>query len=66
MRDLRSAPAPKPGDPKTSYGSEDIRIRQYGDTAIVAFRLIGTTEKDGKVTITKYLNTGTFLKRNGK
>ena len=38
MRDMRSAPAPKPEDPKTSYGAEDIRIQQYGDTAIVAFR----------------------------
>jgi ketosteroid isomerase-like protein len=66
MRDLRSAPAPKPRDPKTTYGPEDIRIQQYGDTAIVAFRLVGTTEKDGKVVVSKYLNTGTFLKRNGK
>jgi hypothetical protein len=66
MRDMRSAPAPKPGDQKTTYGAEDIRIQQYGDTAIVAFRLVGTTEKDGKVVVTKYLNTGAFLKRNGK
>jgi Domain of unknown function (DUF4440) len=66
MRDMRSAPTPKPGDPKTSYGAEDIRIQQYGDTAIVAFRLVGTTEKDGKVVVSKYLNSGTFLKRNGK
>ena len=66
MRDIRSAPAPRPGDPKNSYGAEDIRIQQYGDTAIVAFRLVGTTEKDGKVVVSKYLNSGTFLKRNGK
>jgi hypothetical protein len=66
MRDMRSAPSSKPGDPKTTYGAEDIRIQQYGDTAIVAFRLVGTTEKDGKVVVTKYLNTGAFLKRNGK
>src|SRR5262249_17245086 len=48
MRDMRSAPSSKPGDPKTTYGAEDIRIQQYGDTAIVAFRLVGKTEKDGK------------------
>jgi len=66
MRDLRSAPAPKPGDPKTTYGAEVIRIQQYGDTAIVAFRLVGTTEKDSMVVVAKDLNTGTFLKRNGK
>jgi hypothetical protein len=66
MRDQRSAPAPKPGDPTTTYGAEDIRIQQYGDAAIVAFRLVGTTMKDGKTVVSNYLNTGTFLKRNGK
>ena len=66
MKDVRSAPAPKPGDPKTIYTSEDVRIQQYGNTAIVAFRLVATTEKDGKIEVAKYLNSGTFLKRKGK
>jgi len=66
MRDVRSAPAPKPGDPTSTYTAEEIRIQQYGETAIVAFRLVNTAEKDGKSEVTKYLNTGTFLKRNGK
>lgn len=66
MRDVRSAPAPKPGDAKTIYTAEDIRIQQYGHTAIVAFRLVGTTEKDGRTDVANYLNTGTFLKRKGK
>jgi ketosteroid isomerase-like protein len=65
MKDVRSAPAPKPGDAKTSYTAEDIRIQQYGGTAIVAFRLVATTEKDGKTEVANYLNTGTFLKRKG-
>src|SRR5499426_2854880 len=66
MRDVRSAPTRKPGDPTTTYGAEDIRIQQYGDTAIVAFRLVGAAMRDGKTVVTNYLNTGTFLKRNGK
>lgn len=66
MRDVRSAPAPKPGDPTTAYTAEDIRIQQYGTTAIVAFRLVATSKKEGKTEVTNYLNTGTFLKRNGK
>lgn len=66
MKDVRSAPAPKPGDAMTTYTAEDIRIQQYGNTAIVAFRLVGTTEKDGKTEVAKYLNSGTFLKRKGK
>jgi len=38
MRDLREAPAPKADDPKTVYTAENVRIQQYGTTAIVAFR----------------------------
>ena len=51
---------------QTTYSAEDIRIRQYGATAIVAFELVGTTTKDGKTETAHYLNTGTFLKRDGK
>src|SRR6476659_4606250 len=46
MKDVRSAAAPKPDDPKTAYTAEDVRIQQYGNTAIVAFRLVATTAKD--------------------
>lgn len=66
MHDVRSAPAPKPGDPVTIYSAEDIRIQQYGNTAIVAFRLVGTTVKNGTTEVTNYLNSGTFVKRKGK
>jgi|ERR1041385_5299919 ketosteroid isomerase-like protein len=66
MKDVRSAPPPKAGDPKTTYTAEDVRIQQYGNTAIVAFRLVATTEKDGKTEVANYLNSGTFLKRKGK
>ena len=66
MKDVRSAPAPKPGDAKTTYTAEDVRIQQYGNTAIIAFRLVGTTEKDGKTEVSNFLNSGTFVKRKGK
>src|SRR6185436_14262542 len=66
MRDLREAPAPKPDDPKTVYTAEDIRIQQYGNTAIVAFRLVATTDVEGAKQVQNLLNSGTFLKRNGK
>ncbi|HEY4423347.1 MAG TPA: nuclear transport factor 2 family protein [Pyrinomonadaceae bacterium] len=62
LHDVRTAPAPKPTDPKTIYTAEDIRIQQYGDTAVVAFRLVATTEKS----VANLLNSGTFVKRNGK
>ncbi len=66
MHDVRSAPAPKPGDPSTVYSAADIRIQQYGDTAIVAFRLVATTQKNSATETTNYLNSGTILKRDGK
>ncbi|HEU4509838.1 MAG TPA: nuclear transport factor 2 family protein [Pyrinomonadaceae bacterium] len=66
MRDVRSAPAPKPDDPKTVYTAEDVRIQQYGDTAVVAFRLVSTTETGGAKHVANLLNSGTFVKRNGK
>lgn len=65
MKDVRSAPASKPGDPATKFTAEEVRIQQYGDIAVVAFRLVGTTDEAGKTTVMKFLNTGTFLKRNG-
>jgi ketosteroid isomerase-like protein len=65
LREVREEGPPKSGE-VTVYSAEEIRIQQYGDTAIVAFRLLATTDKGGKKEIKNYLNTGTFLKRNGK
>src|SRR5688500_16594016 len=66
LRGVREAPPPKPGDPATSYTAEDIRIQQYGDTAIVAFRLVATTDAAGTKQVANLLNSGTFVKRDGK
>src|SRR6266705_6065548 len=66
LREVHEEGPPKPGDEITVYTAEDIRIQQYGDTAIVAFRLVATSDKAGAKKVTHYLNTGTFLKRDGK
>ena len=67
IRDVRSATSsPAKDADSTVYTAEDIRIQQYGTTAIVAFRLVATTNKDGKTEVTNYLNSGTFLKRDDK
>src|SRR5689334_8626900 len=66
MHDVRSTPAPKPTDPKTVYTAADIRIQQYGDTAVVAFRLVATTDNGGTKYVANLLNSGTFVKRAGK
>jgi ketosteroid isomerase-like protein len=66
MKDVRSESPEKSNEPPTTYTAEDIRIQQYGTTAIVVFRLVGTSQKDGAIEVKNYLNSGTFLKRNGK
>ena len=67
MKGVRSTPKAKTDAPVTVYKAEDIRIQLYGNTAVVAFRLVGTTTKmDGIQDVAQFLNTGTFVKRNGR
>ena len=66
MQNVRSEKPADLAEGTTVYTAEDIRIQQYDDTALVAFRLVATTEKAGSKEVTNYLNTGTFLKRDGK
>ena len=46
------------------YTAENVDIRVYGKTAIIAFKLVATSEEDNKVQHKYYFNTGTLLKRN--
>ena len=66
MRELRAESSTPPSDESATYTGEDIRIQQYGTTAIVAFRLVGATKKGDSTDVANYLNTGTFLKRDAK
>ncbi len=65
MRSMRGA-APNRA-PTTTYTAEDITIHEYGDTAIVAFRLVRHDDHGAErpATILNYRNTGTFLRRGG-
>ncbi len=48
------------------YSSEELDIRIYGDTAVVAFKLVGTpTDESADDDVLYYFNTGTFLRRDG-
>ena len=49
-------------NPTTVYTAEDIIIHQYDDMAVVAFKM----KADSDSSIQYYLNSGTFLKKNGK
>jgi len=64
---MKSLDEPTPADaPKSTFSAEDIRINDQGDWAIVNFRLVAKTEKDGKTETANYRNTGTFRRRNGQ
>ena len=49
-----------------SYAAEDVDIRVFGSTAIVAFKLVGSSVSKGATSTTYYFNTGAFVKRNGQ
>lgn len=66
LREVRSEGPSKAGEESTDYSAEDIRIQEYGTTAIVAFRLVARTQKGDQTETANYLNSGTFLKRDGK
>ncbi|HWR17453.1 MAG TPA: nuclear transport factor 2 family protein [Terriglobales bacterium] len=68
MKNVAEA-AKKPADSKESkstYDAEDIVVHDYGDFAVVNFRLIHHTEQDGKPITANYRNTGTFRKIKGE
>ena len=48
------------------YSAEYVDIRLYDDMAVVAFRLVATPEAESPDPAMQYLNTGTFLKRDGE
>ena len=50
--------------PSIVYSGEEVDVRLYDDTAVVAFKLVGTPA-DGSEPL-YYYNTGTFLKREGE
>ena len=61
---MREAANANTGEPEVVYTAEDVDIRIFGSTAIVAFRLVGTPA-DGSP-VSEYFNTGTFLQRDGE
>ncbi|HNP36123.1 MAG TPA: nuclear transport factor 2 family protein [Woeseiaceae bacterium] len=64
LASMREANADDISKDSPSYAATDVDIRLYDDMAIVAFRLVATTGDNTKKR-SQYLNTGSFLKRNG-
>lgn len=51
--------------PSVVYTAAEVEVDLYGDTAIVAFKLVATPQGESSEPVAYYLNTGTFLKRDG-
>lgn len=52
--------------PTVTYSGEDMKVRIYGDAAVVTFKLVGTpVNESAEKDVLYYFNTGTLLKRGG-
>ena len=49
-----------------TFTGEDFTVHQYGETAIVNFRLVMHGTENGQPVTHSFRNTGTFAKRNGQ
>jgi ketosteroid isomerase-like protein len=65
IKSMQDASAAKSDEPAMVYGREALLVRVYGDTAVVTFRLTGTRQSETPA-VTRFYNTGTFLKRDGE
>ncbi len=63
MQGFEGAAEESDAPPAIVYSGEEVDVRLYGDTAVVAFKLVGTPSDGSDVLY--YYNTGTFLKRAG-
>ncbi|MEM1411810.1 MAG: nuclear transport factor 2 family protein [Pseudomonadota bacterium] len=65
-QDSTGGDAAAAGTPVTRYEAEDVQVALYGESAVVAFRLVALTT-DGATADPpdrdEYFNTGTFLRR---
>ena len=66
LRDTKAEAAAPKKPSVTTYSAEEVRVLQYGNTAVVAFRLVATTKKESATEVANYFNTGTFVKRENK
>lgn len=73
---MESYAGDEPAPASVRYSAEDVRVQVYGDTAVVAFKLVAApvelasagsaadAAEDGQLRY--FLNTGTFVKRDGR
>lgn len=61
LADSGNATAPRAN---ATYSGEDFTVHQYGDMAVVNFRLVMHATENEKPVTRMFRNTGTFMRRN--
>lgn len=64
MEGMQSAEKTTLEEASTIYSAEEIQVQQYGQTAVVAYRMKAELQDSGE--ISWYLNSGTFVNRDGE
>jgi ketosteroid isomerase-like protein len=64
--DVASIRNAKPPQPDDSFDVEDVRVRLYGDTAILMGRVILKYRNKGQMVAERYRYTDTYLKQRGR
>jgi ketosteroid isomerase-like protein len=63
LADTGNSTAPRA---KPAYEAQDFQVHQYGDLAVVNFRLVMHATENDKPVMRAFRNTGTLMKRNGQ
>jgi hypothetical protein len=58
-------PADYNSEPEVKYHGEEVQVKLYGETAVVAFKLVAVSNDSNNERM-EFYNTGTFVKRNGE
>jgi ketosteroid isomerase-like protein len=67
LKNVREAAAkPDAKEPKTTFDAEDMTIHDFGNFAIVNFRLVAHDENNGKPETRYFRNTGTLHRINNE
>ncbi|MCA1826901.1 MAG: nuclear transport factor 2 family protein [Myxococcales bacterium] len=62
LKNVTEGAAKAPSEPGPAFDAENVRVRQFGDVAVLNFRLVARAE--GKAT--HYRNSGVFVERDGR
>ncbi len=63
MEGMENGSQPDLDEPTPAYSAEEVQINLYGDTAVLAFKLVAETEADDR---DEFWNTGTLVRQDGE